>query len=160
MIFMKVKGIPGSATAENYNGWIELTGINQKVRRNVSNSVGNTQNREPGLPTVGEFEISKRSDISSPHLFQQAMKGAAIPTVTIDVCHTGDRMRLDRRYTLRNVIISYIEDGAISSDSSLGNEFLRLTFTTIEKSHTPYDASGSMQSSIAVGYDLEKATAM
>lgn len=155
-IYAKFDGINGSATDQNHSGWVELDYVDVKANRKVGTRVGTTGNREGSAPKVSEMEIGKLMDDSSIGLYQQMLKGKAIPTVQIDVCHTGQNGAQPYcQYTLSNVIISNFGDTVAGDSHSMPLEVITLNFTKIQKRFTPMTAQGSAGSPVNASYDLE-----
>ena len=120
-IYMKAKGIYGSASAQGYDKWIEIDAIDLGVQRNIVTKVGRTTDRERGIPDFSEAEIIKKLDTASNDLFQAVCTGIAIPTVEIHVCSTNKEIEPYLKYSLENVIISrhhnYMAGGAVPLES-------------------------------------------
>ena len=154
--YAKVNGINGSATDENHQHWTELDFIEIGANRKVGSRVGTTGNREGSAPRVGEMTITKLMDGSSVDLYQHMLKGKAIPTVKIDVCHTGQSGAQPYcQYTLSNVIISNFDEAAMTDNHTMPLEVLTLNFTEIQKRFTPSSAQGAAGSPVNASYNLE-----
>ena len=155
-IYAKFEGINGSATDQNHSGWVELDYVDVAANRNVGSRVGTTGNREGTAPQMGEMEIAKLMDNSSIDLYQQMLKGKAIPTVKIDVCHTGQDGAIPYcQYILSNVIISNFGEVAHGNSKTMPLEVLALNFTEIQKRFTPTDSLGNSGSPVSASYNLE-----
>ena len=158
-IYAKFEGINGSATDENHSGWCELEDVSFDTTRRVKNKVGSGQSRDIAMPTIGAIEITKVADKSSPYLLQQMLKGEAISQVQINLCQTGNTgSQPYAKYILNDVLVSQFKEKT-SSIGNVGQEYLVLNFTKIQKTFIPFDASGNPGSPITVGYDLETAKA-
>ena len=158
-IFMQIPGFIGSSTDQNHLGWIELDAVNFNVRRGVANKLGSCQLRDVAMPSIGAISITKAVDKSSPHLLNKMLKGAAIPQVQINICRTGSNGSTSyARYILKDVLISEYEDSTLGLSADTGKEYLKLSFTNLQKTFIPYDADGDVGSPITTGYDLPTAT--
>lgn len=153
-IFMKVDGVTGSATHSGYEGWVsvkaaDFTGIVQPVHQ----IVGRMKDRLSELPIIGQIEIIKEVDDSSLQLFQAASSGKVIPNVEIDFVTSGDPSFTYEKIALTDVIISrYREkhrDGAVRP-----NEYIWLSYATINKTFYPRGADNTAGSPQRAGYDL------
>lgn len=155
--YMQIQGMNGNVTAKGHENWIHVDSMTVGVKSPVHTKVGDTRDRIKGDPVIGDVLIVKEADASSVHLFSHSLQGKVIPTVKIDVCHTGKEMSPHQQYILNNVLVSHYEE---SHDPTAKNpqEMIRLNFTKIEKSHTPFDSKGNAKSPIKAGYDLEQGT--
>jgi type VI secretion system Hcp family effector len=153
---MKIKGVTGSATESGHTGWIELSSVNFLSKR------GNQQNNEGTKPYIGEFQIVKLSDQSSPLLFQKLLQGQTIPEITIDFCHTAKEAKVQRQYILENVLINHYEETSSTAHDTQSHamEYITLQAARIEKTHIFYDATGRQIQPTTVGYDLTMARVM
>ena len=159
-IYMKAQGISGSATDLKHKNWIELDAINFSTNRRVRNKIGSGQSRDVAMPSIGSLSVTKMADKSSPSLLQKMLQGKAIETVTIEVCQTSnDGVTPYARYNLSNVIISHYEDDTLAHDAGIGQEYLILSFTNLQKTFIAHNPQGNASSPVTIGYNLETAKA-
>lgn len=158
-IYMKIDGVSGNVTAKGHEKSTELKSVATGFSRNIQTKLGVGGNRESSAPNFQEMTITKLADSSSADLYQRALSGKAIPTVTINFCHTGDSLTPHATHTLTNVIISGIDEVATSAHAT-PLETLELNFTQIEKKFVSRDSSNKMQSPKSVGYKLEEGELM
>lgn len=155
--YMQIKGINGSATDKDHQGWIPLLGKSFQVSVDVKSSAGYNSSRQMGALSMGEFSITKVSDESSAKLLQQVIESTNIPEVIVDVCLAGDGKKVSDRYTLKDVVISHFEEASSQDVQSGSVEFLVLNFRNIEVRHTPYTQAGQSKTPYSVSYDLNAA---
>lgn len=72
-VYMKLGSIKGESTAENYEDWILLTGIQFDASILISSHAGGGMGA--GKAELNEFEIKKGLDSSSVSIFQEMLKG-------------------------------------------------------------------------------------
>lgn len=152
-IYMKIDGMKGSVTTKGYEGWIEVYSFNNEITRNIQqHRLGQMNNRESSIPSFQDITVTKRPDQATPLLFSQACHGRAIPQIEIHICKTADQITPYRQYVLHNVLLSHYSESAGSGGNPI--ERIKLSFTKIENSYTPYDANHKAGSPIKSGYDL------
>ena len=91
-IYMKYNNIPGDATAEGHEKWIELNSFQWGVGRGISSPTGASADRESSAPSISEIVVTKHTDVASPKLLDESLQGEG-QKVTIDFCKT-DKVRL------------------------------------------------------------------
>jgi len=64
-IYMNYNDIPGDATAEGHEKWIELNSCQWGVGRGISSPTGGSADRESSAPSVSEIVVTKATDVSS-----------------------------------------------------------------------------------------------
>jgi len=88
--YMKIDGINGGVSAAGFTNAIQLSSIDESVKRFVSPMVaGRGSDRESSGVTYQEMEIAKPVDEASVKLYSHAHKQDAISEVKIAVTRTG-----------------------------------------------------------------------
>jgi type VI secretion system secreted protein Hcp len=150
-IYMNYTNIPGDATAEGHQKWIELNSFQWGVGRGISSPVGGSSDREASAPSVSEIVVTKATDVASPKLLDASLQGEGV-AVTIDFCKTDKgKLSVYMTYTLTNTMISGY---SLSSGGDRPSESLSLNFTKVEFKDTALDATNAEASPEAVTYDL------
>lgn len=133
-IYMKYEGIEGSATG-NYKGWIELESCQMGTGRSITSPTGSSTSRESSAPSISEIVITKYQDISSTHLFREALHGKG-KKVTIDFVKSADCGAPYLSIELENTLISNFSisghggDGHNKPMESLSLNFTKISFST------------------------------
>ncbi len=154
-LFMKINSMKGNVTSQGYEGWIQLTSMDNGVKRNINTNVGKTTDREGTKPSFQEIEITKDIDSSTPGLYQYACEGDALTEVEIHACSTGQSLSPYAKYKLSNVIVSSYHEAVFGEEHPF--EKLTLNFTKIQKTYISRDSQNKPQSPTTFGFDLEKA---
>ena len=154
MIFMKLSNVSGSVTEKNHKNWIDIDKYHFGMSRTVNMRVGKAGEMESSVPVFGELEIIKSADKSSINLFDTFVSGKAIDECQIDLCHTGDGSNVHASYILNNVMVTHMED--VSSDhDGASKEYIRFSYTKLQRKFIPYDKSSKAGSPLVTGYSLE-----
>ncbi len=150
-IYMNYNSIPGDATAEGHEKWIELNSVQWGVGRGISSPTGGSADREASAPSVSEIVVTKATDVSSPKLLNEAYQGEG-QNVTIDFCKTDKgKLEVYLTFTLSNTMIS---GHSMSSGGDRPTESVSLNFTKVEFKNVNMGAAGDTGSPDSVTYDV------
>jgi len=150
-IYMNYNSIPGDATAEGHEKWIELNSVQWGVGRGISSPTGGSADREASAPSVSEIVVTKATDVSSPKLLNEAYQGEG-QNVTIDFCKTDKgKLEVYLTFTLSNTMIS---GHSMSSGGDRPTESVSLNFTKVEFKNVNMGAAGDTGSPDSVTYDI------
>ena len=150
-IYMNYNNIPGDATAEGHEKWIELKTFQWGVGRGIASPTGASADRESSAPSVSEIVVTKDTDASSPKLLNEAYQGEG-QKVQIDFCKTDKgNLSVYLSFTLTNVMISGYSS---SSGGDRPTESISLNFTKIQMRDIGLGAKNDDGSPATVGYDL------
>lgn len=150
-VYMNYNNIPGDATAEGHEKWIELNSVQWGVGRGISSPTGGSADRESSAPSVSEIVVTKATDVSSTKLLNEAYQGEG-QNVTIDFCKTDKgKLEVYLTLTLTNTMIS---GHSISSGGERPSESVSLNFTKVEFKNVNMGAAGETGSPDSVTYDL------
>src|SRR5215813_4741941 len=150
-IYMNYNDIPGDATAEGHEKWIELNSCQWGVGRGITSPTGGSADRESTAPSVSEIVLTKETDQSSPKLLNESLQGEG-QTVVIDFCKTDKgKLEVYMTYTLTDTMISGF---SVSSGGDRPSESVSLNFTKIEYKNTGMGAANETGTPETVTYDL------
>jgi type VI protein secretion system component Hcp len=149
-IYLRLDGITGPSTAENFQGWMELEscGLNANVPVIRSLNTG----ASAGSVTFGPIEVVKKPDIASPHLFLSMCSGAHIASGTISVAQAAGQqpfLKLD----LKQILIVSLASNY--STSGLSEQF-GLSAGVIQYAVLGQDATDKALVPFVAGWDLLK----
>src|SRR5262245_48491576 len=154
MIFMKYGGIDkGSSSTEGHKGsegWMELSGLQWGVGRNIANA-SQGLDREPDTASVSEVVVSKKLDLASYRLFEESTHGTG-QDVTIHITKTDKQQQVTyMEYVLSNVLISGF---STSCGGERPEETIALNFTKIEFNYTEQDPKNQSGDTPKTSWDL------
>lgn len=150
-IYMNYNDLPGDATAEGHEKWIELNSCQWGVGRGISSPTGASADRESSAPSVSEIVVTKATDASSTKLLNEAYQGEG-QKCQIDFCKTNQGvLEVYLTLTLTNTMISGL---SVSGGTDRPTESLSLNFTKVEFKNTGMGADAAAGSPETVTYDL------
>jgi len=136
-IYMNYNDIKGDVTAKGHEGWIHLDSFSWAAGRSISSVTGRSADREASAPTVHEITLSKKTDISSTKLLNEALRGEG-QKVVIDFCKTdANELENFMQYTLEGCMVSsYSVSGSGGDSDGRPHESLSLNFIKVEFKNT------------------------
>ncbi len=157
-IYMQFPNATGGATANGYQGWIELTSLAFGMDRPTDSRVGSSGYSATGKLQVHNITISKPTDGASPQLTIAALQGTFDKTVNIAFTTTSQGgMVKFMSYQLTNCGISSAHTSA--GQDGMPSESYSLSFGKIQFTFDNMDQSGKSSPTIT-GYNLETAQSM
>ena len=147
-IYLRLDGIKGQATAQGFEGQIEVASFSHSVARPLAVATAST-GTQVGPPTLSEITLTKLTDASSVPLLKAFFVGKPILTGRISFTR-ADRENLIAYLSLElaNVWITSI---ATSSDEGLPVEQLSLA---AERLTWSFDDPVDQNPAATVGFDL------
>jgi|SRR6516162_1483268 type VI secretion system secreted protein Hcp len=150
-IYMKYGSIKGPVTTDGFKDWIELNSFQWGAGRAIGSATGHSNSREHSSPSFSEVTVRKRTDLSSPELFLEAVAGKLDNKVTLKfTTTTKGKVETFLTYELTDCGLSGC---ALTSEGDMPTESLRLNYTKITETFADPATGGSPKT---VGYDLTK----
>jgi len=150
-IYMKYGSVSGDVTTTGYTNWIELETFQWGIGRGIGSAARGLENREASEPSISEIVVTKRMDIGSTGLIEDAWGGELNNTVTIKLTSTTKNGVIDfLEYDLENCGLSGY---SISSSGDMPVENLSLNFTKITHRFKGLDPA-TQGSPKSASYDL------
>jgi type VI secretion system secreted protein Hcp len=145
----------GESKAKGHEKWIEIDSFQLGTNRNITTPVGHSSKREASAPSVSEIVITKRSDSTSPLLFQEALIGKGSKCEIHFAQAHADKLENYLEITLTNVLVSGY---SANSGGDRPSESISLNFTKIEFKYTPYDDKQGKGTPTSSSYDMAVGT--
>jgi type VI secretion system secreted protein Hcp len=131
-IYLKYGSINGAVTTTDYKQWIEIDSFQWGVGRGIGSAARSDTNREGSEPSLSEITVSKRMDVASVPLIQDAWGGELNNKVTIKFTSTTKNSVVDFLiYDLENTGLSGYSttSGGDTPSESLSLNFTKITIT-------------------------------
>ena len=154
--YISLGSIKGMASDEKHKEWIELTGVDHQIHRNINPTSKPLEALTTSQVQLGAIGIQKKADCSSPEIVAAVCKGQTFDEVTIDLVRTTDAGH-DVYYQWK-LTDAYISSYGVLSNSGGGVietlENISLCFSKVKWSYKKTDSKGKPQGSVDAGWDL------
>ncbi len=152
-IFMNIDGdsIPGEATSDSHEDWIELTSVVDGLRRD--NLATGSSRRRSSFVFDG-LQVMKLIDSSSPKLREALAEGRIFTEVEIDIIKSCG----DNAYTAYAITLSIARIEALNLQGGADDrptEEIGFNYTRMENMYTPVESDCSLLSPILSTQDGE-----
>jgi type VI secretion system secreted protein Hcp len=150
-IFLRLDGVPGSATAVNHKDEIDITSYAQAFR-NTQNFGFGGGGAAAGRVSCGDITVLKNIDRASPELIMYVTTGRHIRSGAITFVRNGDRPLEYYKVTLREVLVDAVEQVDPPGEGGL-TEKVSLKVRQFQFSYKPQNPDGSVGAEITFGWD-------
>ena len=152
-VYMKVDGVKGSVTAQNYQGWLELMSSSFGLTKHAPMKVGNMNDRTTSPPEFRELQIYKMLDAGSNALFSKSVSDRATTQVEIHIVDPA-KQHAYYKLVLNDVVFSYYHLHVY--EDMLPFESLKLSYAKLQQTYVHQDSMGKLLPPSHAGYDLAK----
>jgi len=154
-MFLKLDGITGEATRQNYTGWIELDSFSFGASNPVSIGTGST-GAGAGKVSLSSFNVMKRTDSSSPVLFQKCCQGQHFAKATIALNKAGGTASLKfLTYDFTELFTESIQWSCGAGGDDTPAEAISFAFASVNVTYTPQKVDGTAGSAVVAGWDVK-----
>ncbi len=130
--FLKLGDIQGEATDQDHNGWILLDSMSSPIYRSIPEGAKDQQ-RARGDTTLGDIEIVRQMDKSTPKLAEACANGTFYPEVEVHFCVTvGNKQQPYLKYKMSNVIVTSYGFHGVANGDPIPSETVTFGFTDVE----------------------------
>jgi type VI secretion system secreted protein Hcp len=110
--FLKIDGIPGESTDDQYKDWIEILSFDHGLVQAISKTVSSAGGAAGERVDFGAVNVRKEIDKASPKIFEAAFTGKHIKEVLIEVCRAGGNKEKYLTIKMEQVLVaSFNQDG-------------------------------------------------
>lgn len=152
--FLKLGDIQGEATDANHNGWVIFDHMSAPIYRSVPQGAKDQQ-RTKGETTLGDINITRQLDKSSPKLAEACAKGIFFEEVEIHFC-TDIKGKAEPylKYVLKNALVTGYAFSGSSSGDPMPSEDFQLNYTEIEWNYVVLDPkTGDAKGTVPAKYN-------
>jgi type VI secretion system secreted protein Hcp len=140
-IFLQIPKVSGESTDAQFKGQIEI--VSWGLSLSQAGSAGSGTGSGTGKVNIGDLNLVKYADKSTPVLFAASCAGTAYPQAVLSIRKAGGTKPLVYLVvTLGNVTVSG-QQHATSTTDDRHTEHVTLHFGTIKMEYTPQNADGS-----------------
>jgi len=153
--FIKLGDLKGESTRKGFEGQVEIFSFSFGASNPTTVGSGTT-GMSAGKVSVSSFNIMKKSDSSSPTLFQMCCIGDHFKTATVTLNKaSGDKTTplSFLKYDFTEVYIDSIQWSGSSGGDDTPTESVSLAFAKVKITYTPQKADGTAGSPILASWD-------
>lgn len=127
--FMQIVDLPAEAVDETTKGWINIKSCSLEMNIEINDFVDSkARQRTTGKLNLGELEVRKQVDRTSPVLYVYSCTGLIIPAININF-RREDEKDFYLKYELKDIIIASISTSV--DDGEHPDETLKLNYREI-----------------------------
>jgi type VI secretion system secreted protein Hcp len=154
-MFLSLDGVTGEATRQNYGGWIELDSFSFGASNPVSIGTGST-GAGAGKVSLSSFNVMKRTDSSSPILFQKCCSGQHFSKATVALNKAGGTASVKfLQYDFTEMYTESIQWSGGAGGDDTPAEAISFAFASINVTYTPQKVDGTAGSAVVAGWDVK-----
>jgi len=129
---MLISGVPGESTSPSHAGWIDVSSMSHGLSRTP-----------PANAVHQDVNFTKRTDATSPLLYDRINRGTTIPNVQIEFTRSAPSFVQFYKINLTGVQISSVSSSASAGSGGDLSENVSLVYQQIAWSYTQVDAPGT-----------------
>jgi type VI secretion system secreted protein Hcp len=149
-IYLKIDGLTGDVSSGKYKGYMTISTYSWGFHAPVQTSGGSLGSRQtPGTVQVGELNITKTQDTTTPDLMIKAFGGKMFGKATMSIVMNRDGKEVEMtKYDMDDVILSSFTTGGHDQGGN-PSESLSLAFNKMNIHQETADATGSPTKKVA-----------
>lgn len=154
-IYACTDGIQGDATAEGFEGCIEVVSVGESLQMPLDTTTGTGSARTTTAPIYKPFRLIKQVDRSSPVWRDRLLTGTPLANDLI-VTFTFNSGAGPQRYfeiKMTSVLVTSVSMTA-DGGADVPMEVISLNPLQVDWSYTPYDNAGNPQQKIPTSWDF------
>jgi len=150
-IFLKIDGIDGESTDDKHKNELEVQSWSWGATN--QGTFGSGGGGGGGKANFSDITITKYVDKSTPKLLKAVATGQHIKSMVLVCRKAGGDKQEYLKLTLSDVLISSYQSVSKPEDGPIPKEEIKLNYGVINYDYKPQKADGSLEGSVAVGYD-------
>jgi type VI secretion system secreted protein Hcp len=155
--YIKLPDIEGEVEEQEHEKWIEVDSVSMPIFRSITEGAKGAQRRS-GETSLGDVNVVKQWDKSTPKLAQACATGTHLDEVLIHLCSTiNDQNVVNLELKLTDVIISSYSFMASGDQRPVPSEQISLNYTEVEWTYKEFDRMGKEEGVVPAKYSTETA---
>lgn len=148
--------VAGESTDAKHTGDIEIYSFSLGAHNPVTIGSGTT-GAGGGKVSFSGFSIMKKTDKTSPVLFQQCASGTHYTSALVTLRKAGGDSQVEYlKYTFGTVFVDSIQWSGSSGGDDTPMESVSMSYGSLQIDYTPQDAAGKPLPAIHGGWDVTK----
>jgi type VI secretion system secreted protein Hcp len=151
--FIKVPGVDGESKRKGFEKQIEVFSFS--LGASNPSSIGQGGGGGSGKASVSSFNFMKKSDITSPVLFQKCCEGEHFDKVVVTLNKSGGKAPVDfLKYEFEQVFVDSIQWAGSTGGDDTPNESVSLSFGKLSVTYTSQNPDGTKGATKVGQWDL------
>jgi type VI secretion system secreted protein Hcp len=156
--FIKFTGVDGESKRKGFEKHIEIYSFS--LGASNPTTIGAGGGGGAGKVSISSFNLMKKSDITSPVLFQKCCMGEHFDKVTVTLNKAGGKEAVDfLKYEFEKVFVESIQWSGSSGGDDTPTESVSLSFGKVVITYTAQDEKGAKGAVKTGQWNLEEVTA-
>jgi type VI secretion system secreted protein Hcp len=154
--YLQLNGLDGESTRTGFEKWIELFSFSFGVANPTTVGAG-TAGMSAGKASVSSFNVMKKTDSSSPTLFQKCCIGDHFSTAKVSLNKaSGDKTKplTFLTYDFKEVYIESIQWSGSTGGDDTPTESVSLAFASVTITYTPQTKTGTAGTPVVASWDV------
>ncbi len=151
--FIKIPGVDGESKRKGFEKQIEIHSFSLGAANPTT--IGHGGGGGAGKVSISSFSFMKKSDITSPVLFQKCCEGEHFDKVTVTLNKAGGKAPVDfLKYEFEQVYVNSIQWSGSSGGDDTPHESVSLDFGKVSVTYTGQNPDGTKGATKVGQWDL------
>jgi type VI secretion system secreted protein Hcp len=159
--YVELTGIPGEATAENFEKKIEIYSFSWGASAPVTIGPGSS-GISASRVSISSFNVMKKTDVASPKLFQACCTGEHLAKMSVSMrkqTGTAGGQDVFLIYTFEEVMVESVQWSGSSGGDDTPTESVSFAFAKVTVEYKVQDKTGKLTAGTPVVWDITKVSA-
>jgi type VI secretion system secreted protein Hcp len=153
--FLKLPGVDGESTRKGFEKDIEI--LSFSLGASNPSTIGAGGGGGAGKVSLSSFNLMKRTDVTSPILFQKCCEGEHFAKATVTLNKAGGKSPIDfLKYEFEHVFVESIQWSGSSGGDDTPTESVSLTFGKVSITYTAQNPDGTKGATKVGQWDLTR----
>lgn len=154
--FLKLDGLDGESVRAGFEKWIEIYSFSLGASNPTNIGTGG-EGAGAGKVSISSFNLMKKTDSTSPNMFQKCCGGSHYPKGSVWLNKAGgDKSISYLKYEFTEVFVESIQWSGASGGDDTPAESVSLAFGSVNVTYTPQKADGTPGSAVIAGWSVKK----
>jgi type VI secretion system Hcp family effector len=154
--FLEIEGVDGEATREGFEDQIIIDSFNLGAHNTSAVSAGGA-GAGAGKASLTTFNIGKKTDKSSPKLFQACCTGKHFPSAKVTLLKAGGEQTTFLEYEFDKIFIEDIQWNGMAGGEEIPAEVINMAYGVIKVRYTSQNEDGTPGEPMEGGWDIVNA---
>jgi len=153
--WLKLEGIDGDGTATGFEKQIEIYSFSWGAS-NPTSIDASGKGIGAGKVSISSFNIMKKMDSTSPHLFDKCCTGTHIAKATVSMRKAGGKQELFHKLEFETCMIESVQWSGSSGGDDTPTESVSIAFGKVSLGYAKQKKEGGVEGMVTKIWDLTK----